>query len=98
MNVGRLNLDQLDQPYAAIVQLSTQPQGVLFQVILRPDKIKQTMRQCSLGHAHKSAVIVLGESTGDQGFGWQYPENIYVVAILGKAIQDGDLWKVEPLE
>ncbi len=104
MNIGQLNLDELDKPYAAVVQLRTQPAGVLHQVILRPDKVKQTMRTCSMGHAHKSAIIILGESLGDEVFGWQHPENIFIVAVLGAATPKGDTtlkstqWEVAPLE
>lgn len=83
---GQLNLDDLDQPYAAVVQLRTQPQGVIHQVVLRPDKIKKIQRICQYGHAHDSGLIVLGETFGDQAAGWQYPENVYVVAVLGEAV------------
>ena len=93
MNIGQLNLDALDQPYFVIVQLRHQPAGVLHSVILRPDKVKQTMRTCSMGHQHKSAVIVFGESPGDQAAGWQYPENVYVVAVLGTAHEEGGKWE-----
>lgn len=98
MNVGQLDLDQLDQPYYAVVQLRHMQAGVLFAVILRPDKVKQTMRQCSLGHAHKSAVIVFGESPGDQAAGWQYPENVHIVAVLGVAVEEGGKWECRPLD
>lgn len=98
MNIGPLNLDEIDQPYFCVVQLRHQPPGVLHSVILRPDKITQTMRQCSLGHPHKSAVIVLGESPGDQAAGWQYPENIHVVAVLGKAVETDGKWECVPID
>ena len=97
MNIGQLKVEDLDQPYYCIVQLRHQPPGVLHSVILRPDKINQTMRQCSMGHFHRSAVIVLGESPGDQATGWQYPENIHVVAVLGKAYEEEGKWKCDPL-
>lgn len=96
MNIGQLNLDQLDRAYCVVVQLRHQPPGVLHAVILRPDKVKQTMRQCSLGHPHKSAVIVLGETQGDQAAGWQYPENIHVVAVLGTAHEADGKWECKP--
>lgn len=103
MKPGPLNLDELDVPYVAVIQLRHQPQGVMHQVVLRPDKVKQTMRQCSLGHHHKSAIIVLGESGGDQAAGWQYPENVHVVSVLGTAHREGSesavaLWTCKPLE
>ena len=93
MNIGTLNLEELDRHYFCVIQLRHQQPGVLHSVILRTDKIRQTMRQCSMGHNHKSAIIVLGESLGDQAAGWQYPENIYVVAVLGEAIEKDGLWK-----
>ena len=97
MNIGPLNLEALDQPYYAVIQLRHQQPGVLHAVILRPDKVKQTMRQCSMGHFHESAVIVFGESPGDQAAGWQYPENVYVVAFLGVAVEKDGKWECEPL-
>lgn len=97
MNLGQLNLDQLDQAYYAVLQLRHQQSGVLHACVLRPDKVRQTMRQCSLGHAHKSAVIVLGQTPGDQAAGWQYPENVIVIAILGTAHGENGKWECRPL-
>lgn len=97
MIAGPLDLSQLDRPHFAVVQLRHQSPGVLHAVILRPDKVKKTARQCSLGHAHESAVIVLGESPGDQASGWQYPENIYIVAVLGEAVEEEGKWQCRPL-
>ena len=97
MNAGPLDLAALDRPYFAVVQLRHQAPGVMHPVILRPDKVKLTERQCSLGHMHESAVIVLGESLGDQASGWQYPENIYIVAVLGEAFEEGGKWQCRPL-
>ena len=104
INIGPLNLEQLEEPTVAVVQLRTQPPGVIHQVMLRPDKVKQTMRQCSLGHAHRSAVIMVGETQGDQASGWQFPENVLVVAVLGKGVCQGDAasqetpWDCVPFE
>ena len=97
MKIGQLDVEQLDQPYYCVVQIRHQPPGVLHSVILRPDKITQTMRQCSMGHYHRSQVIVIGESPGDQAQGWQYPDNIYVVAILGIAVENNGKWECRPL-
>lgn len=86
----RLNLDDLDCAYVAIVQHFTQPQGVIHQVTLRPDKVKD-------------GLIRIGETTGDELMGWQYPENLTVIAVLGKAIKTtpagtgGEDWKCEPI-
>ena len=93
MNVGSLVIAELDKSYFCVVQLRHQQPGVLHAVVLRPDKVKQTERQCSMGHLHESTVIVLGETPGDQATGWQYPENIYVVAVLGKAVEKDGKWE-----
>lgn len=98
MNVGTLNIEDIDKPYLCTVQMRHQTSGVLHQVILRPDKIKTTKRQCSMGHFHDSAIIVLGESLGDQVTGWQYPENIYVVSVLGVAMEVNGKWECVPTQ
>lgn len=102
MKTGPLDLQELDVAYTVVVQLRHQPMGVFHQVTLRPDKVKQTMRQCSLGHHHKSAIIAIGETAGDQAAGWQYPENVHVLAILGTAEpadaeSPNGVWKVNPI-
>ena len=97
MNVGPLKIAEIDKPYFCIIQLRHQQPGVLHAVIIRPDKVKTTERQCSMGHFHESAVIVLGETPGDQAAGWQYPENIYVVSVLGEAIEKDGKWVCLPL-
>ena len=100
INIGPLNLDQLEEPTVAVIQLRTQPPGVMHQVVLRPDKVKQTMRQCSLGHAHNSAVIRIGETPGDEASGWQFPENVLVVTVLGRGVEGApnQPWTCEPFE
>lgn len=98
MNIGQLQLSDLDQSYYCVVQLRHQSPGVMHSVILRPDKVKQTKRQCSMGHYHDSGVIVLGETPGDQFTGWQHPENIFVVAVLGKAVEKDSKWICVPIE
>jgi len=98
MNIGQLDVEKIDQCYYCVIQLRHQAPGVLHTVIIRPDKIALTMRQCSLGHAHKSYIIVFGDSPGDQAAGWQYPENVYVVAVLGKAIEKDGKWECVPNE
>ena len=96
MKIGNLNVEELDKPYFCVIQLRHQQPGVLHAVVLRPDKIKQTMRQCSMGHSHEAAIIVLGETLGDQAAGWQYPENVYVVAVLGEAVEKDGKWECVP--
>ena len=98
MNIGQLRVEEIDQPYFCVIQLRHQSPGVLHAVVLRPDKVKQTARQCSMGHLHGSTVIVLGETPGDQAAGWQYPENIYIVAVLGKAVETDGKWECVPIE
>ena len=97
MNIGQLNIDELDQHYYAVLQLRHQPQGVLHVCVLRPDKVTQTMRKCSMGHNHKSAIILLGDTPGDQAVGWQFPENIFVVAVIGTAHEKDGKWECRPL-
>jgi hypothetical protein len=87
MNIGQLNVEELDKPYYCVVQIRTQPPGVLHAVILRPDKVKE------IGGGVSKAIILLGESPGDQAAGWQYQENVYVVAILGKAVEKDGKWE-----
>lgn len=76
-----LDLSKLDKPVVAVVQLRTQPKGVLHQVTLDPSKVHQ-----------RSQLIRLGESSGDEANGWLEPENIIVRAVLGIAVQaDGKI-------
>ena len=99
MKTGILNIGDLDQAYTVVIQIRHQPQGVFHQVTLRPDKVKQTMRQCSMGEFHKSALIMIGETPGDQASGWQLPENINVLTVLGSAheVEAGKEWQVRTL-
>ena len=92
MKCGLLDIEQLDKPYYAVVQLATQAPGVMHAVILRPDKVR---RQSEKGGAD---LIVLGESPGDQANGWQLPQNVYVVAVIGEAHEDDKgAWECRPL-
>lgn len=71
---GTLLGQELDQAYAAVIQLKTQKDGVLHCVSIRPEKI------------HKpSGLIRLGDSPGDEAAGWQHPANVFIVAVLGVA-------------
>ena len=60
----------------AVVQVGTQPPGVLHQVILSPDKVKDGL------------LIRLGDFPGDEYTGWQFLRNVAVVQVLGKAVYD----------
>lgn len=82
---GPLNLIALDQPYVAVVQLRTQPSGVIHQVTLRPDKLHD-------------GLIRLGDTMGDEAAGWQYPANIQVLSILGTGheVEPGK-WECKPI-
>lgn len=82
-----VDLDQLqkqDKNFVCVVQLATQPGGVLHTVTLRPDKIN-------------NGFIRLGDTPGDEAFGWQHPDNITVCAILGTAEIEGKETKVTPI-
>lgn len=83
---GLLNIAELDQAYVAIVQHFTQPQGVIHQVTLRPDKVRGNL-------------IRLGETQGDELVGWNYPANVMVLEILGTAreVKPGE-WECVPLD
>ena len=86
LNTGILNLEQLDRPYCCVVQLRTQPPGVIHQVILNPEKVKGNL-------------IRLGETKGDELNGWQFPTSIDVLTILGVAhIAKDDTIQVVPIE
>lgn len=73
-------------PIVAVVQLATQPKGVIHQVILRPDKVK-------------GGLIRLGETPGDEANGWVFLGAIEVIEILGDAEPDEEnkpAWKCVP--
>jgi hypothetical protein len=72
---GPLNLDNLDQSYTCVVQLLTQAPGVLHQITLDPNKIKD-------------GLIRIGDTPGDEATGWQ--QNIHVHVILGTAKLEKD--------
>lgn len=74
---------ELTEPICCIVQLQTQPPGVLHRVMLRPDKIAD------------NRFIRLGDTPGDEAVGWMYWQNIEIHFLLGKGIEQEDKsWKV----
>lgn len=82
-----------EKPILAVVQLATQPKGVIHQVVLRPGKVK-------------GGLIRLGETPGDEANGWQHLGAIEIVEILGEAIPPEEVtdatsnvpWKCVPLK
>lgn len=84
MKTGILELQLLDRAYVTVVQLKTQMPGVIHQVTLRPDKVHE-------------GLIRLGETPNDELMGWNHPENIYVIALLGVAKEEQGKWVCEPL-
>lgn len=62
------------QNILAVVQLANQPKGVIHQVILSPEKVR-------------NGIIRLGEFPGDEILGWQHLANVEVVETLGEAVQ-----------
>ena len=70
-----MELDELKEAFVAVIQLKTQAPGVLHQVTLRPDKVYDGM-------------IRVGDTPGDEAVGWQYPENIQIVRVLGRAVEN----------
>lgn len=103
-NGKRLSECDLKEPITAIVclplngafpPLETPQNGVatladmirpLQQVTLRPDKLS------ALGY------IRLGETPGDEAMCWVSPANIRVVEVLGRAVENGGKWTVEPYD
>lgn len=75
----------------AIIQHFTQRDGVIHQVTLRPDKVKD-------------GLIRLGETPGDELAGWNYPKSITVVSVLGTGHRKtppgtgGEDWECKPIE
>lgn len=91
---GMLTLQDLDQPYVCVIQLTTQPPNVLHQVTIRPDKVKKQGPQAI------ADIVRLGETQGDEAVGWVYPNMVNIVAILGRAIPPKDekgQWSCEPI-
>ena len=85
-SVNTLNLADLDANYHAVVQLLTQPRGIIHQVMLRPDKVK-------------NGLIRLGDTPGDEAAGWQVPGNIVVLSVLGTGVEENDkTWTVTPVD
>lgn len=83
---GPLDLSDLaKRNYLAIVQHFTQQPGVVHQVTLRADKVS-------------TGLIRLGETPGDELLGWNYPQNIQVIAVLGEAIEtEKGKWECRPI-
>ena len=78
LKLGQFRIEDLDRAYVVVVQLATQSKNVIHQVTLRPDKVHRSV---------PSPLIRLGETLGDEAAGWQYPENIIIVGILGHAVR-----------
>lgn len=98
MRAGPLNLADLDKAYLVIVQLKTQPPGVIHQVTLRPDKVKTDYQPCPCGHGKlQRSVIRFGETPGDEAAGWQSPHNVEIISVLGVAVEVGDKWECQPI-
>ena len=85
-SMDTLNLADLDVSYHCMIQLLTQPRGIIHQVMLRPDKVK-------------NGLIRLGETPGDEAAGWQHPANIVVLSVLGMGKEAEDKsWTVTPVD
>ena len=89
------NYGNLQYPICAVVQLAHQPPGVIHQVVLDPAKTKAVAGEIN---GKTPFLIRLGEWPGDQANGWQYIENIAVLAVLGRATRDGNSVTVTPEE
>lgn len=84
MNLGLLNLEDLDRDYLCIIHLVFDLPPILRQVTLRRDQIHD-------------GLIRLGATPDDEANGWQYPETIEVKAILGVAVQNEGKWSCRPM-
>lgn len=71
------------QAIVAVIQSRTQPPGVLQQVTIRPDKVKDQ-------------IIRLGETIADEYNGWLRLEDITIMTVLGKAVEEDGKWRCEP--
>lgn len=77
MKTGPLDLKDLDCNYFCIIRLNhTDAPGIIRQVTLRPDKVHD-------------GLIRLGETPQDEANGWQYPFNVEVISIIGRAVYKG---------
>ncbi len=85
MNPGLLDLADLAKGnYVAIVQQFSQREGVIHQVTLRGDKVT-------------NGLIRLGDTPGDELCGWNYPQNIAILAVLGEAVETSGKWECRPI-
>ena len=76
------NYGGLRYPICAVVQLAHQPPGVVHQVVLDPSKVKPVAGEVG---GKTPFLIRLGEWPGDEARGWQWLENVTVLACLGRA-------------
>ena len=83
MKIGPFHLQDLDRDYICIIQIKHDPGGALRQATLRLDKVHD-------------GLIRLGETPNDEANGWQYPEHIEVISILGVAVQKDGKWEARP--
>lgn len=67
----------LTEPICCVVQLTHQKPGVVHQVTLDPEKVKD-------------GLIRLGEWPGDEANGWQMITNVRILVVLGRAIRSED--------
>ena len=84
MKTGDLDLEALDKNYLCVIRLKHQNRGLLFQVTLRPDKVHD-------------GLIRLGETLNDEANGWQLPELVEVLSIIGVAVENEGKWSCRPI-
>ena len=77
----------LTHPICAVVQLAHQPPGIIHQVVLDPGKVKAVAGEVA---GRTPLLIRLGEWPGDEARGWQYVDNVLVLATLGRASLDDE--------
>lgn len=82
------DIGELNEPICCVIQLLTQMQGVLHQVVLDPEKVKVE---------GEHTLIRIGEWPGDEARGWVLLPYMQVVCVLGSAKKDGQTVTVTPI-
>ena len=73
------------QPVVAVIHTRMQPPGVLQQVTIRPDQVK-------------GEIIRFGGTPEDEYMGWVRLQDVEIVQILGRAVEENGKWKCVPEE
>lgn len=88
-------MGSLTEPVCCVVQLVHQQPGVIHQVVLDPAKTKAVAGEIA---GRTPFLIRIGEWPGDEANGWQYMDNVLVLAVLGRATREENSVTVTPIE